>query len=165
MTNDETEPTEAGIADLQRHIFNARADIARADAKAGLLAAAVVPIGGVLLAAPALTDQRGLASVLTWSAAVCVLVGVAFLGMVVWPRLDGDSGYIPLADLSVAQVVDMTRVRSEGLREREDAAVREFKFISKVAIGKFSRLRLAILCFGLAGLLALAAGSVLAFSG
>ena len=144
-----TDLPEVTMADLHRTCDLARAEIARADAKAGLLAAIAIPIAGILLAVPSLTPLRGAIRALASAAATFMLVGIVYLGAVVWPQLRGDVGISFVSATPPDRLAEVIMKHSVSPAERRAFAAAESNLLARLATAKFRRIRRAILFFGL----------------
>lgn len=153
---DRTAPWEQfdlAVEDLHRAGDLARMEIARADAKAASLAAIAIPIAGILLAVPSLTTLEAHNLVLAWTAASFMLLGVGYLGSVVWPNLRGNVGISFVSATSPEQLVKVSVDHSQDPDERRTYAARESNLLARLATAKFRRVQKAILCLGTGTLL------------
>ncbi|MFG3343021.1 Pycsar system effector family protein [Glycomyces sp. NPDC048151] len=152
------EATEATLDEIKRQIHQAHVNVTHADTKAALLAAGAVPIAALLFAAPLLTQGITVASVFGWSGAASMLVGIAFLGAAVWPRLGGRTGIRAGARRSPDEIVkNALRTSADPERQLLDAA-EELSMLATLALGKFRKVRAAMTCFAIAApLMAIAA--------
>lgn len=139
---------DLAVEDLYRAGDLARMEIARADAKAASLAAIAIPIAGILLAVPSLTALQAHNLVLAWLAAVFMLLGIGFLGSVVWPNLSGNVGIAFTSSTPPEQLVKVSVDRSQDPVERRSCAAEESSLLARLATAKFRRIQKAILCLG-----------------
>jgi hypothetical protein len=159
------EPTWTALDEAHRRIEHARFNLSHADTKASLLAAGAIPIAALILAAPSLTRPSGFATAMSWCAAGLMLLGIAFLGCVVWPRLRGRSGIRAAANRSAEQVArELLAMSSDRERLLRNAA-EELILFSTLALVKFRWLRAAIVCFAFAAVFMIVAAIGFAGSG
>lgn len=153
------------LEDAHRQIDHARVNVSHADTKASLLAAGTIPLAALLLAAPSLADHNGFVRAVAWTAASFIVMGIGFLGTVVWPRLSGSSGIRIAAHRSPDQIMRRLLEDSADPERRLRAATGEASLLATLAFEKFRRLRAAMACFAIAAVLMLAAAVGLAVSG
>lgn len=159
------EATRTALTEVYRQIEHARVNVTHADTKAALLAAGALPITALLFAAPSLTERISVASVFGWSAAASMLVGIAFLGAAVWPRLAGRTGIRAGAHHSPEEIVEMTLQASNDPEQQLHTAAEELAMLATLALDKFRRVRAAMTCFAIAAPLMATAAIGFAASG
>ena len=150
LENSQPKTTKAALGEIHRQIDHARINVSHADTKAALLAAGAIPITALLLAAPSLTEPSGSASVVSWVATSLMLLGIGFLGSVVWPRLSGRTGIRAGARRSPGHIIDLTLRLTADSDQRLLRAAEELSLLASLALTKFRRLQAAIVCFGVA---------------
>jgi hypothetical protein len=128
---------------------HARAQTSLADAKAQVLASALVPTIAAAIAAGAFAGVDGTAAVTGWAAAAVGTVAVAFLGVVLWPRTGPQPG---ISDPQ--RLIDAIAAMSED--DELDTIAAEVIRLEAIEAAKFRWLRTAMALTGTAGILALA---------
>lgn len=158
MGNPPPETAKIALDEVYRQIDHARVNVSHADTKAALLAAGAIPITALLLAAPSLTKGVNAASVFGWLGAGSMLFGIAFLGAAVWPRLAGRTGIRSGARRSPDEIVAATLRSSNDPDQQLRDAAEELSMLATLALGKFRKVRAAMICFAIAApLMAIAA--------
>lgn len=157
--------TDKALAETLRQIDHARFSLSHADTKASLLAAGTIPVTALLLAAPSLTHPLGAVGAFVWASAGFMMIGIGFLGAVVWPRLGGNGGIRAAAHRSVEQVVDQTIRRVSEPEQHLRAATEELSVLATLAFDKFRKLQAAMANFAIAAVLMLATAIAFVVSG
>ncbi|MEU4164539.1 Pycsar system effector family protein [Actinoplanes sp. NPDC026670] len=148
--------TEASSA-LDAALTHVRAELGRADTKAGTLLALAGTALTVLLALLARTTLPGLAVAAGWLTAAVVATAAAHLALAIRPNLTGDHGIVRYARRDWATVNnEFTRLDAAWIARaaHESRGAEALVALSRSAVAKYRRIRIAVdlLLAGLAGI-------------